>query len=184
MHTYISLLRGINVGGRNKIKMADLKLIYQQFGHQDVQHYIQSGNIIFKSTESDIPVLENQIKDQILKDYGYQIKIMIKKADIMKTIVESNPFLKGRDEDIKFLSLSFLSEIPSSDLVDNLKDFQYKTDEFAIHENLIFLFTPGGYGTTKLSNNFFERKLKVSATTRNWKTILKLQSMLSSSLEK
>lgn len=178
MKTYMSLLRGINVGGRNKIKMADLKNLYEKLGFQNIETYIQSGNVIFKSEEPDIRLLENKIKNQILADFGYSIHILIKKTDIIKTVVDSNPYLKDRNEDIKLLCVTFLSEIPAPELLDNLKDFQYKEDEFFIQDDLIFLFTPGGYGKTKLSNNFFEKKLKISATTRNWKTVLKLQEMI------
>lgn len=178
MENYISLLRGINVGGRNKIKMADLRKLYEQLGHEDVETYIQSGNVIFKSKQSDVTLLENQIKEQILADYGYHISIIIKKADLIKTVIESNPYLQGRNEEIKLLCVTFLSGIPNPELVNQIKDFKYKEDEFIIQNDHVFLFTPGGYGKTKLSNNFFEKKLKVSATTRNWKTVLKLQEMV------
>lgn len=181
MHSYISLLRGINVSGKNKIKMADLRSLYESLGFQEVETYIQSGNVLFKAKQTDILTIQDLIKSQIQTKYGYDISILVLKANFINTVVEKNPFLQDRNEDIKFLHVTFLSQIPSNDLVEQLKTLNYKEDEFMIIEKLVFLFTPGGYGKTKLSNNFLERKLKTSATTRNWKTISKLQNMISNS---
>lgn len=178
METYISLLRGINVSGKNKIKMAELSVLYSQLGLTDVKTYIQSGNVIFNSKENNIPLLEQQIKDKIQTDFGYDVKITIKKANLIYQITAKNPYLNQRKEDIKFLHVTFLSDIPDASLVEAIKDLDYKSDEFSLRDDLIFVFTPGGYGKTKLSNNFFERKLKVAATTRNWKTILKLKELV------
>jgi len=174
MKIYISMIRGINVSGQKKIKMNELKLLYESLNYKNVVTYIQSGNVIFKHTDSDYSVLSKSIEDKILEAFGFHVIVFIRTVNDLKNIVKNNPFLKRREEDINKLHVTFLSHKPSQSLTDEIDILKYKPDEFYLNENEIYLFCPNGYGRTKLSNNFFERKLKVSATTRNWKTLNKL----------
>lgn len=179
METYISLLRGINVSGKNKIKMVDLRALYENIGLKEVQSYIQSGNLVFKSKHNR-KELEKLIQQSILDMYGYNVPVLVLQNEKIQYALENNPFLnEEREEDIKFLAFTFLSEIPSKDKVADLGNYQHNNDEFHIDKDIIFIFAPGGFGVTKFSNNFFEKKLKVSATTRNWKTTHKLNTMTS-----
>lgn len=180
MHTYICLLRGINVSGKNKIKMADLRALLSRHDFLNVTTYIQSGNIRLESPDTKPLEVGKKIKDIIQEEYGYDIRVLVLESNQLSNVIPDNPFLsKGRNEDIKYLSVTFLSSLPHQDLVDAIKNFKHKEDEFIIIDDRIYIFTPGGYGRTKLTNNFFERKLKVSCTTRNWKTTLKLVEMIS-----
>ena len=174
MKTYISMIRGINVSGQKKIKMNELKLLYESLNFQNVVTYIQSGNIIFEQTDSEYSVLSKNIEEKILGAFGFNVTVFIRTVNDLKKIFKNNPFLKKREEDINKLHVTFLSHKPSQSLTGEIDILKYKPDEFQFNENEIYLFCPNGYGRTKLSNNFFERKLKVSATTRNWKTINKL----------
>lgn len=176
MQTYISMLRGINVGGQKKIRMADLKSLYESLGLGNVQTYVQSGNVVFDSEEQNAEKLRKSIEAQTEAAFGFSVPILIRTANDFKRIIESHPF--ANEEPIRVL-VTFLYERPQKSRWDELSLYQDKVDQFALGEQEIFLFCPGGYGRTKLSNTFFEKKLGVVATTRNWKSINTLYEMAS-----
>jgi len=178
MNSYVSLLRGINVSGKNKIKMADLRTQLSDIGLSDVATYIQSGNILFKSKEQDADLLANQIKELLLSEYSYDVPVLVRSADYWNRIAANHPFLTTGEEPLNQLYVVFLKELPSAEHLDSIKGFTHKDDVFMVKDDAIYLYCPGGYGVTKLTNNFFERKLKVQATTRNWKTVSKLKELL------
>ena len=173
MQTYISLLRGINVSGSKKIKMIELKALYEKLKFVDVQTYIQSGNVIFKSKKSESAIIKT-IYNGLQKEWGYDVTIVLKTLEDVKKVISNNPFLKEYGDDIKKLYVTFLEKLPAKELVDQLKDFKSNNDQFIIKGTTIYVFTPDGYGTTKINNGFFEKKLKVGATTRNWNSINKM----------
>jgi len=177
MKTYISMLRGINVSGQKKVSMVDLKELYESLGFINVQTYVQSGNVVFESTLKDDSKLPGLIKNQILKTLGYDVAVLIRSAEGFNRIIANNPFLKKRKGDTSNLYVTFLDIPPSKEQISNLDHTISDTDEFIMGECEIFLFCPGGYGKTKLSNNYFEKKLKIAATTRNWNTINALFNM-------
>jgi uncharacterized protein (DUF1697 family) len=176
MNIYIALLRGINVSGHNKIKMADLKQLFIAEGYSNVTTYIQSGNIIFESVETDTFKIENQLIEAIKFKYGFVIKILILTKKQLGSIFNSNPFLKDNDTiDITKLCVTVLNKTPYNDGISQIEALNNSSDDvFKIINKSIFLHCPNGFGSTKLTNNLFEKKLKVDATTRNWKTITKL----------
>jgi uncharacterized protein (DUF1697 family) len=171
METYVALLRGINVSGQKMIKMQVLQSLFAELGFKNIRTYIQSGNIIFESGKISQDVLAKQIEEKILQSYHFEVPAIIRHHDEIKRILENNPFLIKRNEDINKLYVTFLSnESDESDKYDK-SDKSIDYDEFIISGKNIYLFCPNGYGRTKLNNNFFESKLKVKATTRNWKTV-------------
>jgi len=174
---YIVLLRGINVSGKNKLKMADLRAMLEAMNFANVQTYIQSGNIILETEEMPNTELAERIKAQIKTTFDYDVPTLALRVGEWREIFQNNPFLQKRNEDIKALYVTILAELPNNELVNTVKDFQHKADEFQIIGKNIYIFCPDGYGRTKLTNNFFERKLKVAATTRNWKTMTKLMEL-------
>ncbi len=178
MQTFISILRGINVSGQKKILMADLKALYEKLKFTDVATYIQSGNVIFKTNEklSDIEFAK-KIEEAIHKKYDFEVPVIIRSEDEMKKIISQNPFVKEKNIDEKKLHVTFLSEIPDKKNVESTVNMDFLPDRFIIIGKEIFLYVPNGYGETKISNNFFEKKLKVKATTRNWNTTNKLSQM-------
>ncbi|HXR84859.1 MAG TPA: DUF1697 domain-containing protein [Hanamia sp.] len=180
LQTFISILRGINVSGQKKILMADLKALYESLRFKDIATYIQSGNVVFKSNEkiTDLHIAK-KIEEAIFKNYNFQVPVIVRSSDEMKKIVSSNPFLKQKNIDVKKLHVTFLSEIPAKTAVETIENIDFSPDQFVISGKEIYLRIPESYGETKLSNQFFEKKLKVSATTRNWNTVMELMEMSS-----
>jgi len=174
MNKYISLLRGINVGGQNKIRMADLKSLYKSLGLENVQTYLQSGNVVFDTDEQDLVKLRKSIEAQIETTFGFSVPVLIRTGDEFRQIIKNHPY--AGEEAIRVL-VTFLYDRPEKSKLDELSQYEDKVDQFAIGEQEIFLFCPGGYGRTKLSNTFFEKKLDVIATTRNWKSVNALYGM-------
>ncbi len=174
MNTYISLLRGINVSGQKKIRMADLRKLYESLGPINVQSYLQSGNVVFDSEEKNVEKLRDSIEAQIESTYGFSVPVLIRTGEGFRRVIENHPF--AEEEAIRVL-VTFLYESPDKSKLDNLSQYGDKVDQFAIGKQEIFLFCPGGYGRTKLSNNFFEKKLGVVTTTRNWKSVNALYEM-------
>ena len=175
MTKYISILRGINVGGKRKILMADLRELYESLDFENVITYIQSGNVIFESKKKNAnTTFTKKITQAIFDKYGFEVPVIIRSVEEIKSIVENHPFEKKEGAQIENLCLTFLSEIPSDENLEKINTYDYSPDLFQIIEDNVFLFIQGKYHQSKLTNNFFEKKLKVSATTRNWKTVNKL----------
>lgn len=173
---YIALLRGINVGGQKKIKMVELRAMCEKMGFGLVKTYIQSGNIIFESSEKNTAQIENQLCEHIQITFGFDVPVMVMKQTYVEEVLNNNPYLnKDPELDQKLLHVTFLATIPSEDLVNTMKEKDYGTDAFEVIGKRIYLYFPNGYGRTKLTNNLFEKKLKVAATTRNWRTLGKLK---------
>lgn len=181
MQTFISILRGINVSGHKKILMADLKDIFEKMMFKNVTTYIQSGNVIFKSNSELADVeMAKKIEAAIFKKYDFKVPVIIRTQEEVEKIISSNPFLKEKYINLEKLHVTFLSEKPAGALIESTENFDYFPDRFYIIVKEVFLYIPDRYGETKLSNKFFENKLKVTATTRNWKTINKLLEIASS----
>lgn len=167
MGIYISLLRGINVSGKNKILMADLKIVYESLSFKNVTTYIQSGNVIFESPSAK--KLEEVISNKIKEAYGFEVPVLVKNMEEFLEAVSSNPFLKEKNIELDKLHLTFLSSTPATTTIDKIKDIKTE-DRYSIVGPNVYLYCPIGYGNTKLNNTLLEKKLEVKATTRNWKT--------------
>lgn len=170
-------MRGINVSGSNLIKMPVLVNVFENAGFESVKTYIQSGNVLFKHHASDCEGLAEIIRNAISKELNFNVPVIVMEAAGLLKIQQNNPFLKERTEDTALLHVTFLSEKPDLDKWEKIDADKYLPDEFSCSEKAIYLFCPTGYGKTKLNNNFFESKLKVTATTRNWKTVSELVKM-------
>lgn len=177
MTTYIAILRGINVSGKNKIKMAELRDKLATLGLQNFKTYIQSGNLVFSHPASSPDVLASDIKEAIFKHFGYDVPVLALKAEKLREVLEGNPFINQRSEDEGKLHITFLAEEPASEKLALLSNYAYPPDEIIAGEQAVYVFCPNGYGRTKFNNDFFEKKLGVTATTRNWKTSKKLLEM-------
>ncbi|SRR5690554_2188155 len=168
----IAILRGINVGGKRKILMADLKSMFSNLGFKDVITYIQSGNIIFESNLDDLE-LATQIENAILNKFKFEVPVIIRSNLDLEEAILSNPFYTNQ-LDTNNLHLTFLKELPNNNDSELINSLSFGSDKFAIIGQDVFVYCEGKYHESKLTNNFFEKKLKVGATTRNWKTVLKL----------
>jgi len=189
MAKYITILRGINVGGNRKILMKDLKVLFKKMGLSKVDTYIQSGNVVLESDQKESSAdLEMRIQQAIAETFGFDVPVIVRTADEWAMSIGNNPFWKEKDTDIDRLHLTCLVEVPSPELLEKIKLFQYlpvrqahgEPDRYEIIGKDVYIFCAAGYGTSKLTNPFFESKLKVQATTRNWKTVIKLHEMITS----
>jgi len=177
MGQYITLLRGINVSGQKKIKMADLKVLMETNGLNNVITYIQSGNLIFNTTIKDIPSINSLIHNAILEHYGFEVTVLTLTRAVLNAIFLNNPYLSRIEDgeiEEKKMFFTLLSSIPDPELIKELNSVLYTPEEFDIAPNVVYFFAANGYGKTKLHNNFFERKLKCKASTRNLRTLQKL----------
>lgn len=179
MNTYISILRGINVSGQKLIKMETLRKAYEELGFREVVSYVQSGNLIFKSESTDPKALEEKIAQQIEAVFGFDVPVIVLTASMLAQIIERNPFAADPGKDSAFLHVTFLAAEPSSYDQKAIEAKKQDGEEISFSDKAVYLYCPNGYGRTKLTNNFLEAKLKVGATTRNWKTTNKLLSMSS-----
>ena len=176
MQTYIAILRGINVNGQKIIKMAELRDHLTVLGFNNLASYIQSGNIVFQSEIPDSNVLEDKIHENIKANYGFDVPVIVRSLSEWKLVVEQFPF-NMEDCDINRLGFVFLKNKPAHNHVEEIAKFKASNDEVVYADKEIYLHIPDGFGKSKLTNNVFERKLKVTATTRNWKTTQKLLEM-------
>ncbi|MDR2921003.1 MAG: DUF1697 domain-containing protein [Tannerella sp.] len=170
MTTYISILRGINVSGQNLIKMDALQKMYKNLGFGNIATYVQSGNVIFNSENAEPEKLGTEITQQIEKDFGFNVPVIVLTIDNLKQITDNNPFTKDLNKDKTFLYVTFLSSNPDEYDIKAIEEKKQDGEEVFITGHAVYLYCPNGYGRTKLNNTFLEKKLKVGATTRNWKT--------------
>lgn len=176
MNTYITLLRGINVSGQKLIKMIELKSHFEELGFSDIQTYIQSGNIVFKSSENSVSKLEGLIEAKIKEKYGWDVPTMVKKKEELEYALANNP--RAHDEtDPKLVFFTFLDQEPSNEDIAKLAEKDYPDEEYIIDGTCIYFHPKNGAGKAKMNNNLFENKLKVRATTRNLRTVIKLIEM-------
>jgi uncharacterized protein (DUF1697 family) len=172
MTRYVAFLRGINVSGQKLIKMEALRQIFEMPGIKNITTYIQSGNVLFDSKETDGEKLRVKMEKQLLKQLGYEVPTIIRSLDEIRTIIEKNPFPISND-DHKKLYVHFLSDEPGKALHALLQPYKAPEEELMIMGREAYLVTPG-YGNSKLSNALVEKKLGVTATTRNWATVNKV----------
>lgn len=176
MKRYIVLLRGINVGGYNKLLMADLRLVLTKSGYTKVLTYIQSGNIILQSDKCKESI-SIHIHDLIKAHFAYTIPVVVLTKAELVACVTKNPFLE-EESDIKKLHVTFLSMAPKSVLQSDFGIKTHVSERYKIDGSIIYLHTPEGFAKTKFTNEQFEKKLDVVATTRNWRTACKLYEMI------
>lgn len=160
------------MSGHNKIKMTDLAELLIKLGFKDAQTYIQSGNVIF-SIQDNLTKKEvtSIVEGAITRKFGYSISAIVKTEKELRDAVALNPFLSEKDFDPAKMAVLFLADLPSSDQIAKVAKVDYPPDKFKIIGEEIFIYCPNGFGRTKLYTNFFENKMKISGTARNWKTI-------------
>lgn len=177
MTTHLALLRGINVSGHNMIKMEALKTTLEAVGFQNVQTYIQSGNVFIDTEEDNPAAVGFKIKQEIFKAFGHEVPVVvIGKADL-EACFKNNPFLKEKEADVKKLYVAFISTTLRSDSVNDLKMSQVKPDEASIDANRIYIKYAVGAGKTRFDQKYIEKKLNVTVIIRNWNTVKQLLKM-------
>lgn len=175
MATWIAFLRGINVGGNNKLPMKELAALLGKEGLSDVATYIQSGNVVFRCARATAPALEERIGAAVSKQHGFQPRVLVLTAAELEQAAAANPFPQA-DEDPKKLHLFFLAKKPSAPGLDALHALRAGSEAFELIGKVFYLYTPDGFGTSKLAERA-ERHLGVDATARNWRTVGKVLEM-------
>ncbi|MGA2519219.1 MAG: DUF1697 domain-containing protein [Acidimicrobiales bacterium] len=172
MTRYVAMLRGVNVGGRTRLAMADLRRVVADLGHDDVESYIQSGNVVFGSRAAASglgPAIERHLEQEL----GLTVSVLVRSHAQLTDVLSGNP-LSGPGRDPSRLHVTFLSARPAPGRSTAIDADAYRPDEFVARGREVYVHCPNGYGRTKLTNTFFERALGVSATTRNLKTVVEL----------
>jgi uncharacterized protein (DUF1697 family) len=170
--TWIALLRGINLGARNKVAMSDLRALFSDLPAEDVTTYVQSGNVLFRSPGARDD-LTQAIEREIRSRFGLDVTVLLRTKDELAAVAAGNPFAAD-EPDPRKLHATFLAERPEPGRVSALDEKQFEPDRFDVTRDVVYLHCPDGYGRSKLSNAFFEKQLGVAATTRNWRTVTAL----------
>jgi uncharacterized protein (DUF1697 family) len=164
------MLRAVNVSARNRISMADLRDLFERHGHSDVATYVQSGNVVSRSSVRTAGAVERAISAAITADLALEVVVLVRTLAQLEHVLDTNPFVVA-GADPKALHVTFLATAPARDRVAALDEREHAPDEFHVAGREAYLSCPGGYGRTRINNGWFERKLGVAATTRNWKTV-------------
>jgi uncharacterized protein (DUF1697 family) len=175
MQTYIALLRGINVSGHKKIKMPELKVMFEELGFTNVRTYIQSGNVVFESETAED--LESKISAKIQALFGFEVSVICRTSEEMEDVIKRNPFAEMVGFEPEKLYVTFLQEAPAEEKLATLQALSFEPEMYTVSGREVFVYCFNGYGNTKLDNALFEKKLKVKASTRNWRTVNKLIEM-------
>jgi uncharacterized protein (DUF1697 family) len=175
MKTLVAVLRGINVGGKNRIPMSELKSLLSSLGLEDVVAYIQSGNVVFR-TRGVAHDVANSIEHRIAEAFGINVTVLLRTPAELKAVARGNPFLSD-DSDLSKLHVVFLSGRPAVSAAAELDPQRSPPDEFKLEGREIYLRLPNGSGRSKLTIDYFERRLGVAATARNWNTLIKLVAL-------
>ncbi|MCB1152299.1 DUF1697 domain-containing protein [bacterium] len=177
MPQFIGLLRGINVGGHNKIKMDALAAIFESEGLSDVRTYIQSGNVVFNAKATGAAKLAQGIEDAIEKAAGFRPAVILRKVDEWKGVIERAPFVARKDFDPKKSAVFFLAAAPAPDAEEKLRAFDKLPEEIVPNGQELYVYYPNGMGRSKLQLPNLEKVVGCAGTARNWNTVLKLREM-------
>jgi uncharacterized protein (DUF1697 family) len=182
MARYLALLRGINVGGHNKVAMADLRGVAAALGHTDVATYIQSGNVVFTSTKTDSARLADELEQEIATRLGVRPAVVVVSGPELAQVIADNPF--PAEPNPRYLHAVFRrDEMNKNDIADVAAAVQRarqsgSPDDAVVVGRTIFLRTPDGLGRSELAAQLARTKVQSAGTARNWATVTKLMAML------
>jgi uncharacterized protein (DUF1697 family) len=171
MATWIVLLRGVNVGGANRLAMADLREQLTSLGHSDVSTYIQSGNVLLTSARKDRAAMAAEICAGIEARFGHTVSAVLRTPDELRASLAANPFTSA---DVSRVLITYLSDVPSADHISLLEPDRFSPDRFEVLGSELYGHYPNGAGRSKMTLNYFEKRLHVRGTARNLNTVAKL----------
>ncbi len=170
MATQLALMRGINVGGKNKLPMVELAALFEEAGCTEVRTFIQSGNVIFSSPKKTLARLAGTVAEKIAARYGYRTPVILRTLGQMRAVAAANPFPGGEEN----LHVMFLQDCPSPQQIAVLDPDRSPPDRFLVRGAEVYLHLLTGVGDSKLTNAWFDSKLSTVGTVRNWRTVTKL----------
>jgi uncharacterized protein (DUF1697 family) len=177
MAVIISMLRGVNVGGHNKIKMDALRALYESLKLRDAQTYVQSGNVIFRTDERDISRLAKRIEDGIERKFGFRPDVILRTAAEMRAVIARKPFAKRHGIEPNKLLVTFLASDPGEEAREKVRQIKRDLEELRIDGRELYVYFPNGIGRSKLSWAALEKTLKTTGTGRNWNSVTKVLEM-------
>lgn len=177
MPVLVSMLRGVNVGAHNRVRMDALREVYLALKLEDPRTYVQSGNILFRTKEKISPALAKKIKLAIEREFGFAPEVILRTPDELRKAIAANPFHNRRDVEPGKLLVTFLSAEPGPEgraTIDGLKSYP---EELHLRGRELYIYFPNGAGKSKLPWSSVERLLKVTGTARNWNSVTKVLEM-------
>jgi uncharacterized protein (DUF1697 family) len=183
MTAFVSLFRGLNVGGNHQVKIDALKALHESLGLRNVVPYIQSGNVVFSRDDAgaaqlDVAQLKGRIEDSFEQHFGFHSEVMLRSAAEWQQVIERNPFEGQPGKEPKWVLVMFLAASPEPAAWEALRVSHAGPEELLLSDQELYLYYAEGIGRSKLSGAFLEKKLKTLGTARNWNTILQLQTLL------
>jgi uncharacterized protein (DUF1697 family) len=169
MKTWIALFRGINVGGNKLLPMKQLAALLEKAGCRGVKTYIQSGNVVFRSPMSDASRMAARLRAAVMAGRGFEPTVVVLNRSELQRAIAANPFPQA-DSNPKSLHLFFLADRPRSPDLESMNAIKAKSEAFALKGRIFYLYTPEGFGTSKLAARV-EQCLGVEVTARNWRTV-------------
>ena len=176
MPVIISMLRGVNVGGHNMIKMDALRALYESLGLRDAQTYVQSGNVVFKTQARDLALISKEIEDGIERGFGFRPSVIVRTSSELRDVIARNPFAKRDGIEPSKLLVTFLAGDPEPEASAKLLGIKVGPEELRIDGRELYIHFPDGMGRSKLWP-LIEKALKTPCTGRNWNTVTKLVEM-------
>jgi len=174
MPVIVSMLRGVNVGGHNIIKMDSLRSLCEGLKLRDAKTHLQSGNVVFRTEEKDLARLSTRIQDAIERSAGFRPDVILRTVSELRSAIAKSPFAKRRDIDPSKLLVTFLAGIPTPEARKKALAIEAGPDELHIVGRELYIYFPDGMARPKLTWPHLERALKLSGTGRNWNTVTKL----------
>jgi uncharacterized protein (DUF1697 family) len=174
MTVIISMLRGVNVGGYNKIKMDALRAHCESLGLRDAQTYVQSGNVIFRTVARDLVLLAKRIERGIERSFGFRPDVIVRTSSELRDVIARNPFATRRGIDPSKLLVTFLASDPGPEARDKILRIKADPEELRIDSRELYIYFPNGIARAILSPAVIEKTLKTPGTGRNWNTVRKL----------
>jgi uncharacterized protein (DUF1697 family) len=174
MSVIVSMLRGANLGPNNRVKMDELRALYESLKLREPQTYVQSGNVIFKTDERDSIKLTKRIEGAIEKKFGFHSDVVLRSTAELRGVIARNPFAKRRGIEPSKLLVTFLAGDPGEEARVTVRAIQCAPDEAFIDGQEVYLYFPNGVARPKLSWPAIPKILKVSGTARNWNSVTKM----------
>ncbi|HLG63640.1 MAG TPA: DUF1697 domain-containing protein [Ktedonosporobacter sp.] len=177
MSTFVSLFRGINVGGKRIVPMKELKELYESLGFKNVVTYIQSGNVVCSSDDTDMALVSQRIEESFGAKFGFHSNVIVRTAAELQAIIECNPFQGQPAQEANRQLVLFLALQPASTALEDIHQAYSGPEELSLIGRELYIYYPNGVGRSKLTLTLLEKKLKTAGTGRNWNTVLQLHKL-------